>query len=77
MKYVLVKVSRGIVDDVMFYDDLRMAIYCLSEYVKKMNPEYHDAAVYGKDQPRFDGPPFAPPGTSPCTNAVLESPHPE
>ena len=47
MKYVLVTVSGGIIDEVKFYDEQLMAIQQLSAYVKAMNPENHDAAVYG------------------------------
>jgi hypothetical protein len=46
MKYVLVTVSGGIIDEVKFYDEQLMAIQELSAYVKAMNPEDHDAAVY-------------------------------
>ena len=47
MKYVLVTVSGGIIDEVKFYDEQLMAIQQLSAYVRGMNPENHDAAVYG------------------------------
>ena len=47
MKYVLVTVSGGIIDEVRFYDEQLMAIQQLSAYVRAMNPEKHDAAVYG------------------------------
>jgi hypothetical protein len=47
MKYVLVTVSGGIIDEVKFYDEQLMAIQQLSAYVWAMNPENHDAAVYG------------------------------
>ena len=47
MKYALVTVYNGIIDEVAFYDDQIMAIHDLSEYVKAMNPEDQDAAVYG------------------------------
>jgi len=49
MKYALVTVTKGIIDEVTFYDDQIMAIHDLSKYVKAMNPEHHDAAVYGQD----------------------------
>ncbi len=49
MKYVLVTVCKGIIDEVTFYDDQIMAIHDLSKYVKAMNPDHHDAAVYGPD----------------------------
>ena len=47
MKYVLVTVSGGIIDEVRFYDEQLTAIRELSAYVRAMNPEKHDAAVYG------------------------------
>lgn len=46
MKYVLVTVSRGIIDRARFFDDPGEAIQALSEYVKAMNVEYDDAALY-------------------------------
>ena len=49
MKYVLVTVSGGIIDEVKFYDEQIMAIRQLSIFVKAMNPERHDAAVFGPD----------------------------
>ena len=49
MKTVLVTVSKGIIDKVTFYDEASKAIRDLSDYVKAMNPEHHDAAVYGPD----------------------------
>ena len=47
MKYVLVTVSGGIIDEVKFYNEQLMAVQQLSAYVRAMNPENHDAAVYG------------------------------
>ena len=47
MRYVLVTVSGSIIDEVKFYDEQLTAIQQLSAYVKAMNPEHHDAAVYG------------------------------
>ena len=49
MKYVLVTVSGGIIDEVAFYDDKVTAIQMLSAFVKTMNPERCDAVVYGPD----------------------------
>jgi hypothetical protein len=49
MKYVLVTVSKGIIDEVAFFDEQLMAIRKLSCYVKGMNPDNHDAAVFGPD----------------------------
>ncbi len=47
MKYAMVTVYKGIIDEVTFYDNQIMAIHDLSKYVNIMNPEHHDAAVYG------------------------------
>lgn len=47
MKYVLVTVSGGIIDEVKFYEKQLVAIRQLSLFVKSMNPEHHDGAVYG------------------------------
>jgi hypothetical protein len=47
MKYVLVTVSKGIIDEVRFYDEQSMALRKLSAFAKTMNQEYHDAAVFG------------------------------
>ena len=47
MKYVLVTVSGGIIDEVRFYDEQLMAIQQLSAFVKTMDLEDDDAAVYG------------------------------
>ena len=49
MKYVLIILSGGIIDQVTFYDDPHRAVLNLSDYVKAMDPEKHDAAVYGPD----------------------------
>ena len=49
MKYVLITLFGGIIDQVTFYDDPYVAVANLSEYVKDMNPEKNDAAVYGPD----------------------------
>ena len=49
MSYVLVTVSRRIIDKVTFYHEELMAIQDLSEYVKAMDPEHYDAAVFGPD----------------------------
>jgi len=49
MNYVLVKVWKGIIDCVSFFDDETTAIQVLSDYVKTMNIEHCDAAVYGPD----------------------------
>ena len=49
MSYVLVTVSNGIIDEVTFYREGLFAIQDLSEYVKAMDPEDCDAAVFGPD----------------------------
>ena len=50
MKYAFVTISGGIIDQVVFFDDGSMAVNALSEFVKTMNLEKHDAAVYGPDE---------------------------
>ena len=49
MKFVLVTIDRGIIDEVTFYSEQLMALHDLSKYVKAMQPEHHDAAVFGPD----------------------------
>ena len=49
MKYVLVTVWSGIIDQVTFFFDESKAILALAEYVKSMNVEKEDAAVFGPD----------------------------
>jgi hypothetical protein len=49
MKQVLVVVSKGIIDHVTFFDDPKLAVLALSGYVKDMNVEHDDAAVYDSD----------------------------
>ena len=46
MNHVLVTLSKGIIEQVVFFDDPKMAVQALSRYVKAMNLEYDDAAVY-------------------------------
>ena len=46
MTQVLVKISRGIIDQVMFFEDLGKAVGALSGHVKTMNPENDDAGLY-------------------------------
>jgi hypothetical protein len=46
MRQVLITLSKGIIEQVLFFDDPRMAIRALSEYVKNMNVEFDDAALY-------------------------------
>ncbi len=49
MKYVLITSFGGIIDQVTFYNDPYVAVANLAEYLKGMNPEKNDAAVYGPD----------------------------
>ena len=49
MNQVLITVSKGIIEQVVFFDDVRMAVQALSEYVKSMNVEHNDAALYDSD----------------------------
>ena len=49
MKYVLVTIARGIIEDAVFFNDPGMTVKALEKYVKTMNVEYHDAAIYGPD----------------------------
>ena len=46
MTQVLVKISRGIIDQVMFFEDLGKAVLALKNHVKTMNPEDDDAGLY-------------------------------
>ena len=46
MTQVLVKISRGIIDQVVFFEDLGLAIRALSNHVKTMNPEDDDAGLH-------------------------------
>ena len=49
MNYVLITISGGIIAQVVFYDLAIEAVRDLVKYVKTMNPEKDDAAVYGKE----------------------------
>jgi len=49
VNYVLITISGGIIDQVVFYDLAIEAVRALFTYVKTMNPEKDDAAVYGKE----------------------------
>ena len=46
MTQVLVRISRGIIDQVMFFENLGKAALALSNHVKTMNPEDDDAGLY-------------------------------
>lgn len=49
MKYVLITISGGLIDQVTFYDEAHSAVLGLSEYVKHMDLDENDAAVYGPE----------------------------
>ena len=49
MKYILITILGGIIDLVTFYESPYVAVANLAKYVKDMNPEKNDAAVYGPD----------------------------
>jgi hypothetical protein len=49
MNQVLVTVSRGIIEEVVFFHDPGSAIRALAEYVKGMKIEHNDAALYDAD----------------------------
>ena len=49
MKQVLITISRGIIEEAIFFEDPRLAIRALSDHVKDMNPEHDDAALYDKE----------------------------
>ena len=49
MTQVLVTTSKSIIETVEFFDDARMAVRALSEYVKSMDVEHDDAALYDSD----------------------------
>jgi hypothetical protein len=49
MNHVLITLSGGIIDRVTFYDDPSAALRELVRFVRRMNPEKDDAAVYGPD----------------------------
>ena len=46
MTQVLITISQGIIDQVVFFEDLGKAIRALSNHVRAMNPEDHDAGLY-------------------------------
>lgn len=49
MPYVLITLSRGIIDEVVFFEDPESAIQALSDHVREMNPEHDDAALYNNN----------------------------
>ena len=46
MRQVLVTISRGIIEQALFFDDPEMAIQALADHVREMDPEHDDAALY-------------------------------
>ncbi len=46
VRYVLIAISGESIDQVKFYDDPTIAVNDLSKFVKTMNPETDDAAIY-------------------------------
>ena len=47
MTYVFICVESGIIDEVTYFDDPAKAVDALAVYVKDMNLEKQDAAVFG------------------------------
>jgi hypothetical protein len=48
MTHILVTVSGGIIERVTFFDTKSLALRVLAYFVKRMNPEKDDAAVFNK-----------------------------
>jgi len=49
MRQALITISRGIIGDVAFFDDPKMAVMALEKFVKNMNVDHEDAALYDQD----------------------------
>ena len=49
MKQVLITISRGIIEEAIFFEDPALAMLALSDHVKNMDPEHDDAALYDKE----------------------------
>ncbi len=49
MTQVLITVSRGIIEDAIFFEDQGLAIRALSAHVKSMDPDHDDAALYNRE----------------------------
>ena len=49
MNQVLITISKGIIQQIVFFDHPKIAVQALSKYVKAMNIEHNDAAVYDSD----------------------------
>jgi hypothetical protein len=43
---VLITITRGIIADAVFFENPQLALQALSRFVKDMNPEDDDAAIY-------------------------------
>ena len=48
MTHVLITVTGGIIERVTFFDSKSLALRVLAYFVKRMNPEEDDAAVFNK-----------------------------
>ena len=46
---VLITITRGIIENAVFFDEPHTALLALSEFVKSMNPEDDDAAIYDEN----------------------------
>jgi len=49
MTHVLVTVSRGIIDQATFFDSASLAVRALADFVKGMNAQDDDAAVFAPE----------------------------
>jgi len=49
MRYALATVSSGIIENVSFFNDAFKAVKALTSFVRGMNIEKDDAALYGRD----------------------------
>jgi hypothetical protein len=49
MIFALVKVRRGIIDEVLFYPAEREALKAMNDVAKTMDPEHDDATLFGPD----------------------------
>jgi hypothetical protein len=48
MKHVLVTVTGGIIERVTFFDSKSLALRVLAHFIKRMNPEEDDGAVFSR-----------------------------
>ena len=49
MTHILVTVTGGIIERVTFFDSKSLALRVLASFVKRMNPEEDDAAVFDRE----------------------------